>query len=142
VVKIEVGYKDLPLFLYICIMERQLLHSLEIKTIKVIPMLLALIAVANTTLSYFDIDVPLLSYLGGVSLFPLLFLYLSSYSFSFCEYHRMFLHYVILTWVLNIIDYYWGIPVSDKNLFLLYMIIAGIFLFVILYLYLKSRKKK
>jgi hypothetical protein len=123
-------------------MDRIRLHNLEIKVIKVIPMLLALTALLNTLLSYFYMEVPLLSYIGGVSILPLLFLYLSSYSFNFCEYHRMFLHYVTLTWVLNIIDYYWGIPVSDKNLFLLYMIIAGIFLFVILYLYLKSRKKK
>ena len=123
-------------------MEKALLHSLEIKAIKVIPVLLALTAVTNTLLSYFDIDAPILSYIGGVSILPLLFLYLSSYAFQFCEYHRMFLHYVSLTWVLNIVDYYWGIPVSNKNLFLLYMIITGIFLFVILYLYLKSRKKR
>ena len=122
-------------------MNKTTLHSLEIKTIKVIPMLLALVALTNTILSYFDIDAPILSYLGGVSILPLIFLYLSSYSFSFCEYHRMFLHYVTLNWILNIIDYYWGIPVSNKNLFLIYMIIAGIFMFVILYLYLKSRKK-
>ena len=102
-------------------------------------MLLALIALLNTVLSYWDIDIPLLSYLGGVSLFPLVFLYLASYAFKFCECHRMFLHYVSLTWVLNIIDYYIGIPVSDKELFLIYMIIACVFLFVILYLHLHRK---
>lgn len=129
-------------FLYICNMDRILLHNLEIKTIKVIPMLLALITLLNTLLSYFDIDAPILSYIGGISILPLIFLYLSSYTFEFCEYHRMFLHYVTVNWILNIIDYYYGIPVSNKNMFLIYMIITGIFLFMILYLYLKSRNRK
>ena len=128
-------------FLYICTMDRILLHNLEIKTIKVIPMLLAAIALLNTILSYYDIDVVLLSYLGGVSLLPLIFLYLSSYAFRFCSYHRMFLHYVSITWIMNIYDYYIGIPVSDKELFMISMIIAGIFIFLVLYSCMKSRKE-
>ena len=117
------------------------LYKVEICFLKVIPMLLALTALLNTLLSYFDIDAPLLSYIGGISLLPLLFLYLSSYVFKFCEYHRMFLHYVSVNWILNIIDYYWGIPVSNKNLFLLYMVITGIFLFLILYYHQKEVRK-
>lgn len=104
--------------------------------------MLAILAILNTTLSYFYIDLPILSYIGGVSVLSLVFFYLASYVFKFCEYHRMFLHYITLNWVLNIIDYYWGIPISDKGMFLIYMMITGIFLFIILYLYLKTKKKK
>ena len=122
-------------------MEKQkyVLHKTLIYLLKIIPMLLASIAMLNTVLSYWNIDIPLLSYIGGVSLFPLLFLYLASYAFKFCLYHRMFLHYITITWVLNIIDYYYGIPVSNKTMFLVYMFISGIFLFVILYLHLKEK---
>lgn len=105
-------------------------------------MLLALTALLNTLLSYFYVEVPLLSYIGGVSVLPLLFLYLSSYAFGFCSYHRMFLHYVLINWVLNIYDYYIGIPLSDKELLMLYLIITGVFLFIILYLHQKSMKNK
>lgn len=118
------------------------LRRITLYTIKVIPMLLAAVTLLNTLLSYFDIDIPLLSYIGGVSLLPLLFLYLSSYAFKFCEYHRMFLHYVSVTWILNIVDYYIGIPVSNKNMFLLYMVITCLFLFLILYFHQKSIKDK
>lgn len=118
------------------------LHKLLLLTLKVIPMLLALVCLLNTTLSYFGIDLVILSYIGGVSVLPLVFLYLSSYAFRFCKYHRMFLHYVTLNWVINIYDYYIGIPLSDRNMLALYLIITCTFLFVILYLYLKSRKKK
>ena len=116
------------------------LHKWVVWTLKIIPMLLAAICLLNTLLSYCDIDIPLLSYLGGISLFPLIFLYLASYAFKFCEYHRLFLHYVSVNWVLNIIDYYWGIPVSNKDLFLMYMVITGIFIGLLLYLHLKGRR--
>ena len=118
------------------------LHKYVLFLLKVIPMLMALTCLLNTLLSYYDIDAPILSFIGGVSILPLLFFYLASYAFRFCAYHRMFLHYVVVNWGLNIIDYYWGIPVSDKGLFLLYMVITGIFLFLILYFYLKCRKKQ
>lgn len=55
----------------------------------------------------------MLSYIGGISVIPLIFLYLASYMFRFCEYHRMFLHYIVFTWIINITDYYVGIPISD-----------------------------
>ena len=121
-------------------MEERKLYKSVIVTIRVIPMLLAAVAVLNTTLSYFGIDAPILSYIGGVSLFPLVFLYLSSYAFRFCEYHRMFLHYVAANWILNIYDYYIGIPVSEKELFMLYAILTCIFLFLILYYHQKCKK--
>lgn len=117
------------------------LYKIELGLLKVIPMILALTALLNSILSYFGIDLYILSYIGGVSIFTMLFLYLSSYVFKFCEYHRMFLHYIVSTWIINIIDYYVGIPISDLEYLCLQMIIAGISLFIILCLYVKSHKK-
>lgn len=104
-------------------------------------MIMALLSLLNSILSYFDIDLVIFSYLGSVSILTLVFLYLSSYVFRFCEYHRMFLHYVLVTWIINILDYYVGIPISDLEYLCLQMIVAGISLFIILYLYVKSHKK-
>lgn len=117
------------------------LYKIELGLLKVIPMILTLTALLNSILSYFGIDLYILSYIGGVSIFTMLFLYLSSYVFKFCEYHRMFLHYIVSTWIINIIDYYVGIPISDLEYLYLQMIIAGISLFIILYLYVRSHKK-
>ena len=117
------------------------LYKIELGLLKVIPMILALTALLNSILSYFGIDLYILSYIGGVSIFTMLFLYLSSYVFKFCEYHRMFLHYIVSTWIINIIDYYVGIPISYLEYLCLQMIIAGISLFIILYLYVRSHKK-
>ena len=116
------------------------LHKVLLLLLKVIPMLLALTALLNTVFSYFNIESEYLSYIAA--LLVIAFLYIASYVFHFCNYHRMFLHYFVINLILNTWDYYWGIPVSDKGLFLLYMSITGVSLFIILYLYLKSKKKK
>ena len=117
------------------------LYKTGLILLKMIPMLLALCCLCNSILSYFNLDVCVLSYVGGISVIPLIFLYLASYMFRFCEYHRMFLHYIVSTWVINITDYYVGIPISDLEYLCLQMIIAGISLFIILYLYVRSHKK-
>lgn len=110
------------------------LYKIELYLLKVIPMIMAALHLASTTLFYFGIDLEILSYLGGVSFLTLGFLYLSSYVFKFCEYHRMFLHYIVVANLISIYDTYIGIPVSDGILFMSNMTIAGIFLFLILYL--------
>lgn len=72
------------------------LYKVELYLLKIIPIVLACIHLANTVLSYYGIDIILFSYIGSVSLIPLIFLYISSYVFKFCEYHRMFLHYIAM----------------------------------------------
>ena len=76
-------------------------------------MLLAFITLLNSILSYFNIDLVILSYIGGVSLITILFIYVASYTFKFCEYHRIFLHYIVITWIINIIDLYIEISIND-----------------------------
>lgn len=118
---------------------RRRLHKVTILVLKVIPMLLAFCEFLNTVFGYFEISAGILSFIGSISLLPLIFLYLASYAFGFCAYHRMFLHYILLINVLDIYDYYVGIPISSWNLFVLYVIIAAVFLFIILYLHQKEK---
>lgn len=117
----------------------RLLYKITVIVLKILPMLLAFITLLNSILSYFNIDLVIISYIGGVSLIPILFIYITSYTFKFCEYHRMFLHYIVVTWIINIIDLYIGIPINDLKYLCLQMIIAGISLFLILYFYLKRK---
>lgn len=117
------------------------LYKIELYLLKAMPMLLAAIYLINTVLSYYDIILPVLSYIGGLSLIPLVFMYISSYVFRFCSYHRMFLHYIVINDLINLVDYYYTLPISDWQLLVLHMSIAGISLFIILYLYVKSHRK-
>ena len=118
----------------------KLLYKIELYTIKIVPIIYALLCLLNTILSYFGIDLIILSYIGSVSFITLILLYLTSYVFKFCEYHRMFIHYTTITWILNIVDLYIGIPVSDICYLGIQLIIAGISLFIILYLYIRTKK--
>ena len=62
------------------------LYKIKLYLLKIMPMLLALVNFINIVLSFNGIDIPLLSYIGGISFIPLIFLYISSYVFKFCEY--------------------------------------------------------
>ena len=117
------------------------LYKIQLYLLKVIPMVMAFICLLNTTLSYFDIDLPVLSYISSNSILTIIFFYISSYVFKFCLHHRMFIHFNTLMWLLNIYDLYIGIPLSDRDMYSFYLIITGIFLFIILYLYVKTNKK-
>jgi hypothetical protein len=115
------------------------LYKIELYLVKVIPILSSGLCLLNTILSYFGIEAPFLSYVGGNSLFTIIFLYLSSIVFRFCFYHRIFIHYITLNWALNIYDYYIGISPTNRGLFLI-MCVTGILLFILLYLHLRKLK--
>lgn len=101
---------------------------------KVLPMIIAAIYFLNSTISFFyGNDIPL-NYLGGVSLLPVLYLYLASYTFKLCEYYRMYLHYIVVINVINIYDYYIGIPIDDMSMYLLCVLLTIITMFIVIYL--------
>ena len=68
----------------------KLLYKITVIVLKILPMLLAFIILLNSILSYFNIDLVILSYIGEVSLITILFIYVASYTFKFYEYHRIF----------------------------------------------------
>lgn len=119
----------------------KLLYKIELFLLKIIPMLMAVCSACNSILSYFDIEVVIINYIGGVSLLTLIFLYLSSYVFKFCAYHRMFLHYLLITDIINIYDYHIGIPLDNLEYLCLHMIVTVISMFIVLYLYMNRKKK-
>ncbi len=115
------------------------LHKILIILLKIIPCLLALCEIVNMVFAFVGINASIPSIVGGISFLPLLFLYLASYAFSFCEYHRMFLHYVLTVNLLNIFDLYVGIPISITGLFTVHCILVGLLLFAVLYFYKKEK---
>ena len=101
---------------------------------KYLPMLIALIHFINTTISFFyGNDIPL-NYIGGISLLSVYYLYVASYTFKLCAYYRMFLHYIVICNIINIIDSYIGIPLNDVNYYIMFVILSIITMFVVIYL--------
>ena len=114
---------------------RKRLYKVTIGVLKIIPMLLSFCVVLNMFFDFFGIDSGIISTIGGISFIPLLFIYLASFAFGFCRYHRMFLHYIVANNILTMADYYVGLPVDNVSLFMVHIFLVGLFLFLILYLY-------
>ena len=102
-------------------------------------MLLSFLFFSDTILSYFYIDIPAISYICFALI--IIFLYVCSYMFRFCSYHRMFLHYIVIITILNYIDYTYEIPLNLREMICIQAVLAVILLFKILYLKFKVCKK-
>lgn len=109
--------------------------------LKYIPIIIALFYIVNTLGALFGIDLPVLINIAGMSLLTWVFMYLAALVFKFCIYHRMFLYYILVTDIINIIDYYIGIPVDSYGIVMIHSVVIGILLFIILYFYVKHNKK-
>lgn len=114
------------------------LYELLIQSSKIFPILIALCYLLNVVLSYFGMnDVPL-NYLGGMSFIPLLYLYITSYTLKLCNYHRVYLHYIVIVDIINILDFYYFIPLSNLEYMMLFLILFILAMFITLYLKLKK----
>lgn len=118
------------------------MYKLELLCVKYIPILIAVTVLIDAILSYFNIYLETLNYIAGISFLTLIPMYISSYAYKFCEYHRMIIHYIFTHKIITIIDLYIGIPVSDLILLSIYLVVAGIFIMVILYLHQKCKNDR
>ena len=115
--------------------------KLFIGFLKILPMLMAVLYLTNTILSYFYIESRTFSYLSSIGIIPWVFIMMASYRLKFCEYHRMFLWYILFNNLICWIDEKYTLPIDNWNYFILHIIMAGIFLFLVLYFHQKCRKK-
>ena len=100
---------------------------------KVLPMTLALCHLLNCIFGYIGWNNVILGYISGISILTIGYLYFVSYLINLCGYYRMFLHYCVTVNILNILDYYIGLPISDVEIYLLFIIVTIIFMFLIIY---------
>lgn len=110
--------------------------------LKILPMLMAAMYLGNTILSYFYIESRFFSYMSSLGIIPWAFIMFTSYRLHFCEYHRMFLWYILANNLICWVDEKYKLPIDNWNYFILQIIIAGLFLFLVLYFHQKCRKHK
>ena len=116
----------------------KIIYTLEIKSTKYIPIVIAVLYIVNTFFSFGGYDIEEFSMIGGMSLIPLAKLYLDSYTFKLCTHHRVFIYYIFLHNSISTLDYYTDYRlIEDRYLFLLYIILFGIS--IILYIVLKRK---
>jgi hypothetical protein len=116
------------------------LYKITLLIIKVLPSIIGLCAFFGALFDYHNINSCIFNYI--VTGCFILFLYISSYVFRFCSYHRLPLHYFLIVNILNIIDTYIGIPIDNFRLFQMYLIISGLFIVIYIYQYVTSNKRR
>jgi hypothetical protein len=124
--------------------EAKLKNSVSHKTfliiLKFIPHIVAFLYALYNILEFLEIDTTILGHLIHVSVFPWIFLYLTSKIFRYCYVHRLPLYYIASCDIITITDYYIGIPISDISLLNLHIFLISLLIFGYTYFYLKNKK--
>lgn len=118
---------------------RKYLYKVFLITLKVVPYLIAVCYIAFTLGCFLGVEMNAMGYFASCSILTWLVLYISSFVFGFCAYHRVPLYYVLLNDVLNVVDTYIGLPVETGSLFLLHMVLLGVMLLLYVFLRLKAK---
>ena len=94
-------------------------------------MVIAALSFIDTLLSYLGYEGATISYI--IALLVWLFLYLSSFCFQFCRWHRLFLYYILVEGIINWYDYTFIIPLSLRPMIAIQLCLAVIFINIGLY---------
>ena len=123
------------------LVERNLKHKSYLILLKYIPHIIAFMYIIYTMLQFIDIDLIILGYFMHLSIMSWLFMFISSIVFKYCYIHRLPLYYIALNDISSTVDYYIGIPIDDKTLLGIHIILIGILIFCYTLYYVKNNKK-
>ena len=90
----------------------------------------------NNIFYYFDIGgnyIYLFDYTIGNSITNSLLLYICSYTFGFCKWHRLLITANLINVTIAITDAIFRLPINDLQLLLSYFIVTTIFILLIIY---------
>jgi hypothetical protein len=117
------------------------LYKITLLTLKMLPMIMSFSYLIMFVLANTVEDWVIIPHILGTVIAPLAFVYLTSYVFRFCAFHRMFIHYYAFVELLNVTDYYVRIPISDKAITILHDSVTIIFLISVVITYIIKYKK-
>lgn len=119
---------------------RNVSHKSFLIILKYLPYAVSFGYCINTFASYFNYDLIGIGYILHLAVIPWIYMILASFVFKFCYVHRLPLYYVLVNDVLNITDYYIGIPIDVARLFQLHLVVVFIFISLYIYGYVKRIK--
>lgn len=115
-------------------------YRMALMMMRWLPAVMAVSYLANSAGIYGETMHAVVHYVG-MFLAPMGMLYVASYLFRFCWYHRIFIHYLMAKELVNITDWYVGIPITDEEMAELHKWITGVFLAVAITTYIYRRWK-
>lgn len=90
---------------------------------------------------YFDSKYIVIPHILGTVLPPLAFIYIVSYVFKFCAFHRLFIHYYVFIDILNVTDHYFCNYLNEGVVTFLHDSGTIVFLITALVMYIYKYKK-
>lgn len=117
------------------------LYKVFLIILKYTPIFLAFIQSLNILTNFLNLEITVLTAIGGISFPFILLLFIMSFVFKFCYLYRMPLVYVTALWLISIIDSFIGIPIDTLNMFRVYAFIFGVFIITYVIFIYKNRNK-
>ena len=119
-----------------------MIKKLFILLIKYMPVIQLAGMLLNNTLYYFDINrnlTYLFDFTIGNSIITTILMYICSYTFQFCIWHRLIITANFINVLIATIDCVVGIPVKDIELLTIYYAVSCIFILLITMLHINKK---
>lgn len=108
-------------------------HKLLIFVLKILPAIMASSYVIEMISIFLGFGTQVLVNFIGMIVAPILFMYLASYVFKFCEYHRIFIHYVLILEILTTIKWYYPIIVTSQLVLNISFFLSGLLMLCVVF---------
>lgn len=115
------------------------LYKLLLVILKGLPMVMASGFIISNTIPNISPELNMIVHVCALIVPQFAFMYLSSYIFRFCSYHRIFFHYILAIQAITVTDWYIGIPISNEEIRQLQYAVTVVFAIIAFCLYIKHR---
>lgn len=129
------------------ILKNKELYKIDLFLLKLLPIIMAFSYIVAQYAALFNIGsgplfgLQVVTHYLGLLLAPMMFMLISSKVFQFCNYHRMFIYYILVIQLMNITNWYAKIPISNLAYNVTQDIITVGFLLTALIMYIKKRRE-
>lgn len=123
------------------------LYKIDLFLLKLLPVVMVISHIIASYGAIFQINtgieiiIQIISHYLGLVIAPIAFMYVSSHVFQFCNYHRMFIHYIAVIELMNVTNWYFKIPITNKLYNEIQVTITIVFAIIAIIMYIKKRRQ-
>ena len=123
------------------------LYKVDLFLLKILPVIMVISHIIASYGAIFKvvsgaaIIIQIVSHYLGLVIAPIAFMYISSHVFQFCNYHRMFIHYIAVIELMNVTNWYFKIPITNELYNGIQVTITITFAILALIMYIKKRRQ-
>ena len=129
------------------ILKTKELYKVDLFLLKLLPVIMVISHIIASYGAIFKvvsgaaIIIQIVSHYLGLVIAPIAFMYISSHVFQFCNYHRMFIHYIAVIELMNVTNWYFQLPITNELYNGIQVTITIVFAILALVMYIKKRRQ-